>query len=342
MSNKVSVIVPVYNVEKYLKECLDSLLEQTYKNIEVIMVDDGSEDESGKICDIYASKYSNFMVIHKKHEGAGFARNTGLDHVSGEYVMFLDSDDYIDKNLIHELLENIDYTNADLCKSGFRKVFGSKKVIFEKKHIKENFINSASVRENFIPRIIGSSPEKKDSFEPSCCASLYRTEIIRKHNIKYNSELSLLSEDLLFNLDFSSHANKVSVISTVGYNYRTNLSSQSQSYRKNRFEVCRNLYLYVGNWLNKNYYSKSVRFRLDRMFFLHLKVCIAQENIKFNSPLTCYKNIKNICNDKLVEKVSNEYPLEHLDLKPRGFIFLLKKKMTLLLFILVNFGVIKM
>ena len=90
----ISVIVPVYNVERYLRECLDSLINQTYNDLEVIMVDDGSKDSSGKICDEYSEKYDNFKVIHKENAGLGMARNTGFEYIKGGYVTFVDSNLY--------------------------------------------------------------------------------------------------------------------------------------------------------------------------------------------------------------------------------------------------------
>lgn len=105
MSALISIIVPVYNVEKYLRHCLDSLLKQTYKNIEVIMIDDGSKDSSGQICDEYANKHENFCVIHKKNAGLGMARNTGLEYVHGEYITFLDSDDYLESAALNFYIE---------------------------------------------------------------------------------------------------------------------------------------------------------------------------------------------------------------------------------------------
>ena len=130
MNDLISVIVPVYNVEKYLRQCLTSLVNQTYKNIEVVMVDDGSKDSSGLICDEYAINYQNFSVVHKKNAGLGMARNTGLDNIKGKYVFFLDSDDYIDNNFIEVLYKNLLKSKVDMCMGGFKKFTDSDKVIF--------------------------------------------------------------------------------------------------------------------------------------------------------------------------------------------------------------------
>ena len=341
MSNKVSVIVPVYNVEKYLKECLDSLLEQTYKNIEVIMVDDGSEDESGKICDIYASKYNNFSVVHKKNEGLGFARNTGLDYATGQYVMFLDSDDYLDPEIIQNLYKKIETKRADLCKSGFRKVSNSHEVLFHTKYQDEFFENSKKVRELLIPRIIGSSPEKKDSVECSCCASLYNIKIIRDNSIKFKSERKLISEDLVFNLEFLFYAERVFISEEIGYNYRLNLSSLTTRYRENRFSASCYFYKYIKQWLESREFNENVFIRLKRMFFIHIKMCLMQENIRFNNLMICYKNINKICNDKLVKEIVNSYPIKKLGNKQKLFVFLLKHKCSLIFFILSCMGLLK-
>ena len=103
----ITVIVPVYNVEKYIKECVDSLINQTYENIEIILVDDGSKDKSGTICDDYAATYDRIKVIHKKNEGLGFARNTGLRVAKGKFVTFIDSDDKADTDLVENLVKGI-------------------------------------------------------------------------------------------------------------------------------------------------------------------------------------------------------------------------------------------
>ena len=104
---KVSIIVPVYNVEKYVERCIESIIKQSYKNLEIILIDDGSKDNSGKICDEYAEKDNRIKVIHKKNGGLSDARNTGLNIADGEYICFIDSDDYIHKDLVKDNLEKL-------------------------------------------------------------------------------------------------------------------------------------------------------------------------------------------------------------------------------------------
>ncbi|MGM9600387.1 MAG: glycosyltransferase family 2 protein [Faecousia sp.] len=115
----ISVIIPVYNVEKYLQRCLDSVIEQTYKNLEVILIDDGSTDHSGEICDDYAAKDVRIHVIHQENQGVSAARNKGLDNVKGEYITFVDSDDYIVNDMIAELLRLSEEEHADIVIGGY-------------------------------------------------------------------------------------------------------------------------------------------------------------------------------------------------------------------------------
>ena len=113
-SKLVSVIIPVYNVERYLKKCIDSILNQTYKNLEIILVDDGSTDCSSKICDEYAKNDTRILVIHKANGGQSEARNIGISESKGEYIFFVDSDDYIEYNAIETMLEIAENKNADM------------------------------------------------------------------------------------------------------------------------------------------------------------------------------------------------------------------------------------
>ena len=121
MQKKISVVVPVYNVEPYLHKCLRSVVNQTYHNLEIILVDDGSSDKSGAICDEYAAVDDRVAVIHRKNAGVGAARNIGLNAATGEWIAFIDSDDWIDMNYFEKIMENeacIDLTNADVIMTG--------------------------------------------------------------------------------------------------------------------------------------------------------------------------------------------------------------------------------
>ena len=112
--NKISVIVPIYNVENYLRRCVDSILKSTYENLEIILVDDGSTDECPTICDDYAKKDPRIKVIHKKNGGLSDARNKGLDIATGEYISFIDSDDYIESSMFQRIFEAISTKDVDL------------------------------------------------------------------------------------------------------------------------------------------------------------------------------------------------------------------------------------
>ena len=127
-NDKISIIVPVYNVEKYLARCLDSIIDQTYTNIEIILVDDGSLDESGKICDEYAKKDKRIKVIHKQNGGLSSARNSGIEMASGKYVCFIDSDDYIEKDMIEYLYKGVKKYHADIVVCGLSNIYSNGKI----------------------------------------------------------------------------------------------------------------------------------------------------------------------------------------------------------------------
>ena len=114
MSQKVSIVIPIYNVEKYLDRCIKSVVNQTYSNLEIILVDDGSTDSSGSLCDLWAKNDKRIYVIHKQNAGLGMARNSGLELSTGEYIFFLDSDDYVDVTLVEKCLKKANEYDADV------------------------------------------------------------------------------------------------------------------------------------------------------------------------------------------------------------------------------------
>lgn len=126
----VSIIVPIYKVEAYLEKCIQSIQNQTYKEVEIILVDDGSPDGCGKICDAYAEEDARIKVIHKENGGLSDARNKGLDIAVGDYILFVDSDDYIHPQMVEILLTNLQYTDADMVVCGFKQVWEKDEVVF--------------------------------------------------------------------------------------------------------------------------------------------------------------------------------------------------------------------
>lgn len=136
MKERISIIVPVYNVEKYLRQCLDSIINQTYKNLEIILADDGSEDSSGKICDEYAKVDNRIKVIHNEHMGVSCTRNVGLDNATGEYISFIDSDDCVAENFIETLYKLCIDNNCDISECDFSKFTDKIKVDNFKRKIK--------------------------------------------------------------------------------------------------------------------------------------------------------------------------------------------------------------
>lgn len=135
--NKISVIVPIYNVEQYLPKCIDSILNQTYKNLEIILVDDGSTDASAKLCDEYAQKDSRVVVLHKENGGASSSRNAGLDVASGEYIAFVDSDDWLDSNMYADMMDISLKYDADIVECGYKYIKNEGTLIVDKENTGE-------------------------------------------------------------------------------------------------------------------------------------------------------------------------------------------------------------
>lgn len=203
----ISVIVPVYNVEKYLDKCMQSIVDQTYKNLEIIIVDDGSVDNCPAICDEWAKKDRRIKVVHKKNGGLSSARNAGLDIFTGEYVMFVDSDDWIDKNSAEILLQTAENNNADIvCGSlylentdGTNLVPQIQNAVYEGEEIVKNFL--------------------LDKIRPEVCSKIYKGELIRQFGFDENLRYA---EDLQFNFFLMMKAKKLSIINFSFYHYLLN------------------------------------------------------------------------------------------------------------------------
>ena len=332
----ISVIVPVYNVEKYLRQCLESLLHQTYPNTEIIMVNDGSKDRSGVICDEYAEKYDFVKVVHKENAGLGMARNTGMEQMTGKNVTFVDSDDWLNRDLLEILYKSLISNHVDFCKSGFQRVKNDGTVVSVTKYKNEIFEGDRAKKE-LLPRMVGSSPSQHDSVEMCVWGGLYNAEIIQSHNLKFPSERELISEDLVFNIDYMQYANGGYTIDALGYNYRVNDHSLTMAYRPDRYKACSNFYIEMEKKLKNLGYDDMTLLRLKRMFFIHVRMCIRQAISK----LSLKQNrayIQTICSDSLLRNVIDSYPVNRLGFRQAMFLYLIECKAAWILQILAKVG----
>ncbi len=324
---EISIIVPVYNVEKYLKRCIDSILKQTFTDYEVILVDDGSNDKSCEICDKYAEEHSNFKVIHKKNEGLGLARNSGLEVVQGSYVTFLDSDDYYETRHLDNMYRCLKNNNADTCFSGYKKIYNNREVEFFHVCKGQVFANEEIIH-NVLSKMCGKKSDGTDYIEMSVCMVLLSNNIIKSNNLKFASERKFISEDLIFDFDYYPLSKKLCVSEDVGYCYCDNEGSLTTKYRSDRFEAQKVMYLEVEKQIKKYGIEKKSASRNMTTFIAIARYCIKQE-IEFrgqNGNKTAFSNIKKICNDNLLITVMKNYDNKLVPMKSRVINILIKKK----------------
>ena len=208
----VSIIVPVYKVEKYLKNCIESILAQTYKDFELILVDDGSPDSSGAICDEYAKKDSRIKVFHKENGGASSARNTGLKFAQGEFINFVDSDDTIPVDSLENLVNLQKENNADLVCCTYQAYKGNKflgKVSFYDKYVDFSKVELSASKVFFSNSFSGP------------CTKLYKSDIIKNNNIMFDIT-ARTGEDTIFVYEYLAKCKSVQCGDIVVYNYLKN------------------------------------------------------------------------------------------------------------------------
>ena len=234
---QVSVVIPVYNVERYLDRCVQSVLNQTLKDIEIILVDDGSPDNCPQMCDDYARRYDNIKVVHKTNAGLGMARNTGLAHCQGEYVAFIDSDDYIDSEMIERLVTEAVINDSDAVFCGFnlqttKGVWHKSKEVAGLSRWEDDDILS------FMLDMVASDKNVRQErkFYMSVWHSIYRRSLIVENSISFLSERNILSEDIPFQIDFLKKAKRVSYIPYNGYFYCSNPKSLTASFNIDKFD----------------------------------------------------------------------------------------------------------
>lgn len=237
----ISIIIPCYNVEKYLDRCLDSIVCQTLNDIEVILVDDCSQDYVPQMCDQWVKRDSRVKVIHKKrNEGLGFARNTGLNIATGEYVAFVDSDDYIVPSMYETLYDATENGKMDVVYCGVRQ-----ESALGKFQLINDFDQTVYFDKNNIDKVALSFVDKTDictgRLYMSVWHGIYKKNIIDKNNIRFYSERSILSEDIPFQIEFCKNSKNIKFIPQYLYCYCYNQDSLSRSFNIQKFSAVINL-----------------------------------------------------------------------------------------------------
>lgn len=215
MKDLISIVVPVYNVSQYIEACLISLLSQTYDRVEIVVVDDGSTDSSGEICDYYAQKYKDrIIVVHTKNEGLSAARNKGLDIVKGKYVAFVDSDDWIEPEMVEKLYRMLVENDADVSSCGMRKDYGEEK-IFLKKNTNQMIITQKQMFHEILCN---------EMVYGYVCNKLYKKSLIKE--IRFD-EFLLSQEDMDFTMRYLERCKKCVYTEGEYYHYRQRRESMT-------------------------------------------------------------------------------------------------------------------
>lgn len=254
MNPAVSIIVPVYNAEEYLKRCVDSILGQEYKDFELLLVDDGSTDSSGEICDTYAAEDKRVYVIHKANSGVSDTRNMAISHARGTYLQFVDSDDWLTPDATKLMVRSAEDHHCDLVISDFYRVSGER--VSHKGDIEEDGVMN---QEEFASCMMENP---SDFYYGVLWNKLYRREIVERYGLRMDSEISWC-EDFMFNLEYIRHAESFYALRTPIYYYlkrKGSLVTQGMSITKTVkmklmvFEYYNNFYKHV---LDEDDYEKN-------------------------------------------------------------------------------------
>lgn len=338
-SKKVSIIVPVFHVEKYLATCVKSILEQTYRNLEVILVDDGGDDRCPEMCDIFANRDMRVICIHKENGGQAKARKVGVEVSTGDYIMFVDADDWLDLQTVERCVAEIQKNDADCVCFGYKRVYAHN--IFDTPIFGKSMIFSGAEIKYLQRRIIGlvgdelAHVEEADRLAPMW-GKLYTRKIVQAG--KWISERKIgSSEDALFNLYALSECKKCVYINEFMYCYRkTNETAMTKKYRNNLVNQWCELFSYLQVFIDEN--------GSDREFILALqnRIILSMIGIGLNeigSDKTLWekaKCLKEVLQKPLWNTAYSKLKLYYFPFKWKLFFALCKYHRTCLLVIMLN------
>lgn len=311
----VSIIVPIYNVEKYLEKCIHSILNQTYKNLEIILVDDGSPDRCGEICDQYAKKDGRIIVLHQKNRGLGAARNAGIARASGKYLLFIDSDDYVDAELAEKTVKLAEDENADIVIFDYLAV--------EAETGRED-LKGFKLRKNEIFSL-REQPEAL-LITPSACNKLYRRDLFLKTGMSYPE--GRYYEDLGTTPKLFLQAERMVYLDSAPLYYyilRNGSIIHSKNFEKNfqdKTFVFEDILRYFEECHQREMYEKELEYlAFENLYFFSSKeIILADKNSLY------LEKFKDYVEKYFPEMMENVYIKKYFSKKDKLFLWLMKRK----------------
>lgn len=317
MDDLISIIVPVYNVEKYLRKCIDSIINQTYKNLEIILVDDGSPDNCGTICDEYAQKDNRIKVIHKENGGVSSARNEGLRSATGKWISFIDADDWIEEIFCEILLNKAVKNRCDVALCGYSRVTDNR---IEKINAngKDAFFNS---KEYLIKSL---NPQTGFGF---CHMKLIKKEIL--NNISFNENI-VVGEDALFCIMFSINIKKSIFVEKALYNYRVNRESVVRKYDVDYVTKYKKSMELMHNYIMQEY-SENKEIEQNLYNYIAYHILLIAVNYCFNpSNQQKTKSIRKLYDIEIFKNAIKYSNYNMMSITRKITLFFLKNKCVLL------------
>lgn len=306
---KISVIVPVYKAEQYLTRCIESILHQTYENIELILIDDGSPDLSPEICDKYADSDSRVIVIHQENQGVAAARNIGMDRATGDYVTFVDSDDYIDKDMYESMLNIADKYDTDVVMCDCVKEFETHNEVYSH-NIRSGFYNRHQLEIEYFPHLL-IMPNVEYPATISNYLCVFKNNKYKKLDIKYEKGIRY-SEDLLFGAQLLYHANSFYYMKGQAYyhyNCVNNLSA-THTYVPDKWDDYQKLHSKIKEYFQDSQYE--LQLQIDKVLLFFIYNAISEIYQSEEGHLIKYKRINEILNDTLVKEIFTRITIRNL------------------------------
>lgn len=330
MSLKISIIIPIYNMEQFLGRCLDSIVNQSHASLEIILVNDGSTDSSGDTCDTYAQKDNRIKVIHQINGGVSSARNAGLDAATGDYISFVDPDDYIELNTYETLIPYLDNNSIDILRfNANRKGEILNWLPFKGEYSGDRF------EQEVVLSMIGSEKFGGMFILGVLWIHLFKKELIEQNHIRFNKDLRRC-EDRLFTITSMLHAERMFFIDDVLYHYQVNDESLSNRYDPIRWQQ---ELIFLDNLKKEYTQTKSDSFireadqRIKNDYVLRAVTSINNEYFtnNNNSFWQRYKNIQAIVNNTHTKLSIKDIQKEKSGLKGTLILGMIKYRLTFLL-----------